>query len=226
MDRSVVSVKTMTLEDEMKYKGTTVLTYKIEYPQFTSQRYKKSLAIINRYYKRRALKYQQKVRNRLYKMAVEDYLFAVENDYPVRVYEALLTFDVTYNKRCILSLYFDKYEYTGGAHGNTKRYSQTFNLQDDVIALSDLFRCSFDYKIYIFNKIKKQIEENPDIYFADAQTLMVEAFDKHNFYCTPKGIVIYYQQYDIAPYSTGIVEFFIPYDYCVINPIRLCNIKK
>jgi hypothetical protein len=125
---------------------------------------------------------------------------------------------------CILSLYFDQYEYTGGAHGNTVRYSLTWNWERyNKIKLSQLFRCSLEYKAYIFRRVKAQILKEPDIYFPEYEKLIVETFNEESFYCTPKGIVVYYQQYDIAPYSSGIREFLIPYTDCVINPIKLCS---
>ncbi|MFR3751201.1 MAG: RsiV family protein [Enterocloster sp.] len=35
-------------------------------------------------------------------------------------------------------------------------------------------------------------------------------FNQNQFFLRPGYIVIYYQQYEIAPYATGIPEFSIP----------------
>lgn len=223
MTRDLVIVKTIVIKDQMKYNGKTVLAYRIEYPQFKSSLYQMSLVKINKFYKTKAIEYQKYCENELFKMAVEQYKDSIENNYPVRVFEALVKFNVTYNSVCIISLYFDKYEYTGGAHGNTIRYSQTWNLQKyQKIRLSELFGCSLDYKNYIFKIVKEQIQSDPSIYFEDYEKLLVETFNEDSFYCNPYGIVIYYQQYDIAPYSSGIREFLIPYTDCVINPRKKC----
>jgi hypothetical protein len=47
--------------------------------------------------------------------------------------------------------------------------------------------------------------------YDDYKPLIIKNFDKSSFYLSPEGITIYYQQYDIAPYSSGIAEFTIPY---------------
>jgi len=156
-------------------------------------------------------------------MAIEQYKGDIENNFPVRVFEVLLVYKITYLESCIISLYFDTYEYTGGAHGNTIRDSQTWNLKNfGRIKLCQIFRCPPYYKAYILKFVEDKIKRNPDIYFEDYKKLIVETFNENNFYCTPKGIVSYYQQYDIAPYSSGIREFLIPYTECILDPKEIC----
>ncbi len=222
--KSTVTVDTIVIKDEMQYDGVTVLTYQIEYPEFKSSVYKKSLIVINKFYKDKALEYQKYIQTTLFQMAVEQYLDDIENGYPVRVFGAGDIFKITYNMVCILSLYFDRYEYTGGAHGITIRSSQTWNLQTgQMIKLSELFDCLYDYKRYIKDKVIEQIKKDPDIYFDDYENLVEQTFNVNSFYCTPKGLVVYFQQYDIAPYASGIREFLIPYNNCVKDPIKKCS---
>jgi len=223
LEKSVVLVKIITIKDEMKFKGVTLLKYKIEYPEFKSAYYQLSLSLINKYYKFKALEYQNHCKNELFKMAVEQYKDDVTNNFPIHVFEALVTYNLTYNSACIISNYFDQYEYTGGAHGNTIRSSQTWNLQSgSKLLLNQLVTCSPDYKAYILSQVREQIQKDTSIYFEDYEKLIVETFNENSFYCTPQGIVIYYQQYDIAPYSSGIREFLLPYSNCVINPAKKC----
>lgn len=226
MKKSIVTSNTIVINEDMKFNGETVLTYKIEYPEFESSHYQMPLASINKFYKNKALEYQNYCRNELFEMAVEQYKYDIENNFPVHVYEALVVYKLTYNIDCIISLYFDQYEYTGGAHGNTLRYSQTWNLQNCIqIGLSQLFSCSLDYKVYILRQIEEQIKKDTCIYFENYEQLILETFNENSFYCTPEGIVLYYQQYDIAPYSSGIREFLIPYTNCILNPVFLCMFK-
>lgn len=226
LDKNIVTVKNCVIQDEMKYNGDTVMTYKIEYPQFSSMCYKRSLNIINTYYLKKALQFQRYYRKELYKSAVEQYIYSKQNDFPIRVYEGLAQYEVTYNMACIISLFFENYIYSGGAHGNTERTSETWNLQKcRKIKLNELFECSLDYKEYILEQVKDEILKNPIIYFDDYEKLIVESFNSQSFYCVPEGIVIYYQQYDIAPYSSGLREFLIPYTDCVINPYKKCDFK-
>ena len=221
--QSKVSVKNIVLKDELKYKGTTLLTYQIEYPEFTSACYPLSVAVINKYYQTKALKYKNYCETKLFRIAVEQYKGDIANNFPVRVFDAMMGYTVTYSAACILSLYFDTYEYTGGAHGNTVRSSQTWDLQRcKRIPLSRLFGCGIDYEAIILAFVEKEIKKNPDLYFENYKELIRSTFNKKSFYCTPDDIVIYYQQYDIAPYSSGIREFAIPYSDCVINPAKRC----
>lgn len=226
LDENSVTVKNCVIQDDMMYNEEIVLTYKIEYPQFSSKYYEKSLKTINKYYLNKAIEIDKYYRNELYKSAVEQYIYSKQNNFPIRVYEGLVQYQVTYNMACIISLFFDNYMYLGGAHGNTVRTSETWNLQTNSrIKLSELFECSLDYNTYVLNQINEEIKKDQDIYFEDYEKLVAETFNRYNFYCIAKGIVIYFQQYDIAPYSSGIREFLIPYTDCVTNPYKMCSIK-
>ncbi|MPM61403.1 hypothetical protein SDC9_108261 [bioreactor metagenome] len=156
-------------------------------------------------------------------MAVEQYKGDIQNNFPIRVFEAMQVYKITYLHACIISVYFDRYQYTGGAHGNTVRTSQTWQLQRcGLIPLKQLVRCPPDYKTYILKEVEAQIRKELEIYFENYKELIKQTFNENSFYATSKGIVVYYQQYDIAPYSSGIREFLIPYSDCVINPKKLC----
>lgn len=212
MNKNELHVKKFVIQDNMKYNRETVATYKIEYPQFYSRYCKSSLNQLNKYYLKKALQLEQFYKRELYKPAIDDYKDAKENNLPVKVYEGLAKYKVSYNKDCILSVVYDNYIYSGGAHGNTVRTSETWKLQDGRrIKLDEFFNNSPDYKDYIFNHIRNEIQKDLSIYFDDYDKLISDTFQTENFYYTPKGVVIYYQQYDIAPYSSGIREFLIPY---------------
>ncbi|MGI6453336.1 MAG: DUF3298 and DUF4163 domain-containing protein [Syntrophomonadaceae bacterium] len=209
---------------EMRYDGVTVLSYRIEYPYVKSSVYKSFLGPINQFYKNRALKYQYYCQTKLFAMAVEQYLHDKKSGYPERAYDATLTNTITYNSDCIISLYSDRYEFTGGAHGSTVRSSQTWNLQNgQMLRIGDLFNTLFNYRRYIINEVIRQIRENPEPYFENYETLVEQYFDPNSFYCTPNGLVVYYQQYEIAPYASGIREFLLPYNQNIQNPINKCR---
>jgi hypothetical protein len=130
-----------------------------------------------------------------------------------------MTFNVTYTNSGLISLYFDKYEYTGGAHGTTERDSQTYNLlKYSLVRLNQVITCPPDFKNYILGEVRRQIEQDKSVYFENYAELTAETFNPNNFYLTPQGVVVYYQQYDIAPYTSGIREFLIPYSDCVKAP--------
>lgn len=226
MQEYTTMVKTEVLERDLFIENERVLTYSIAYPVLSGSRYQMTLPGINRFYRERAEAYQAYVEKELFPKAEEQYRYAVENGYPVMVYQALTTFRVSDNRCCILSLVFDQYEFTGGAHGNTQRSAQVWNLQGyRRLQLRELMHCgagdAYDPEI-LFREIERQIRQNPSLYFDDYEVLLRENFDEQNFYSTPGGLVVFYPQYSIAPYSSGIREFQFPYSACVRDPKTTC----
>ena len=74
----------------------------------------------------------------------------------------------------------------------------------------------FNLLINILQNINKQIEENIQSgngqYFDNYCKLVLETFNPQNFYILSDSLfAIYFQQYDIAPYSSGIPVFEINY---------------
>lgn len=210
-----VIVKDNVLQKDMYYKDELVLTYKIKYPKFISDMFKSFLNDLNHIYKVNAIHYVNYQIEKMYQMAIEEYEHSVANDYPIRVYEAYTDYTITYNQNCVISLYFDKYVYTGGAHGGTERTSDTWDLQaEDELELSALLQIP-NYKDFLIQQIQEQIQQNikegNNYYFEDYSSLVEEHFNIQNFYLSDDGIVIYFQQYDIGPYSSGILTFTIPY---------------
>lgn len=213
-----IKVDEYVLQQDMYYKGHVILSYAVHFPRFTAERYQLTLDKINDYYRTRAYMYVQSEIMELYKLATVEYEYAVANDFPVRPFDVVTVFEVTYNRDCVLSLYFDRYEYTGGAHGSTVRTSDTWNIAcSSPVRMASLFPYADDIDEYVTENIVEQITQlamtETEIfpYFEDYETLVKEHFNQNSFYINHKGVVIYYQQYDIAPYSTGIPEFLIPF---------------
>lgn len=198
------------------YQEQPMLTYEGQYPQFASRRFRNTLCKLNRYYKGVARGFQRDMHQDLYPAAVEQYKESQIDDFPFRSFEAMLDFTITYNKDFLLSLYYDRYAYTGGAHGSTVRVSDVWNLYTgQKVLLSDVFSCVDDYRDYILaqilQQISYQISAGAGQYFENHRELADDKLEEANFFLTKDGAVIYFQQYDIAPYSSGIVTFLIPY---------------
>ncbi len=205
-----------SITGERMYRGQVVLTYAIQYPQFVTFSSMLGLRRINGYYKQQARELADLVQEQMYRTAVEDYVGRQEEGFPFSPYELDRPFTMTYGERNVVSLYLDDYRFTGGAHGNTLRTSNTWNaLTGQKIPLSALFRPGVNYQErileVILHEVQRRAEEEPGTYDENVEELVVESFQEKNFYLTPEGIVIYYQQYEIAPYSTGIPTFLIPY---------------
>lgn len=216
MEEYLVAVREKVITQDIYYKNHLILHYTIKYPKFVSGRFHTMADKLNLLYRTKALMYEKYKVMKLYQMAMAEYENSVVHGFPIHQYEAYVDYIVSYNQDCALSLYFDQYEYTGGAHGNTLRYSDTWDMQRSRrISLSDLFRETSDYKEYIIQNINSQIENEimsgSAAYFDHYDVLVRNNFKDNNFYLTPEGVEIYYQQYDIAPYSSGIPTFLIPY---------------
>ncbi len=211
-----LTVKENVLKKDMYYKDHLILTYTIKYPRFVSDKFRIFLTKLNIHYKAEAALYQRIHISKLYQLAADDYEYSVANGFPIHQYEVNVEYHVTYNQNCTLSLYFDRYEFTGGAHGMTKRDSDTWDLHQGIrMDLMDFFPDNKNYTKYIQNEIitqiEKEIKNNGNMFFEDYADLVKENFNAANFYLTQEGIVIYFQLYEIAPYVSGIQTFTIPY---------------
>lgn len=222
-----VSVGKMVLENDLYYRGKIVLSYKIEFPQFHSDKYIKNIILINRYYRKKALGMENYYKNSLYYDAVDQAEDLAQRNIS---YEAVVVFEITYNRQCALSLFIDRYEYTGGAHGLTTRSADTWNVQTGRrLLLGDLFTSDVDYKAFTIQSVTEQIQQDMqqgnDIYFENYRELVVINFSEEDFYLTHGGVTVFYQVYEIAPYVAGIPTFTMPYEYGVLLPPRCMKEK-
>ena len=214
--RCFATINMREINCRYKYDNIEILTLNIKYPIINISNNPYAEENINNQISIQVNEYIEYTLNTLYNQAMNTYTDSLKNNFPFHSYEAFMIYTITYNDNCFLSLYTDKYEYTGGAHGNTLRTSNTWELcTGQNIYLYCFFKPNTDYTHMLIQEIIAQAEENlkqnPYIYFDDYKNLIIKNFNPHSFYMSPDGITIYYQQYDIAPYSTGIVEFTIPY---------------
>ncbi|NLO08670.1 MAG: DUF3298 and DUF4163 domain-containing protein [Clostridiales bacterium] len=225
MPENRVIVYDMVLQQDMYYKGVVILSYTVRYPFFSSDSYQTTLDKINHYYKTEAYMYVKTNIRKLFQTAMVEYEYAMANNFPVRPFDVVTVYDVTYNKNCVLSLYFDRYEYTGGAHGMTSRTSDTWNIANSCqVRLSDLFLIPDDVNTFVTDAIIEQMDQmvmaevEAFPYFENYQALVKENYNSKNFYINSRGVIVYFQLYEIAPYASGIPELLLPYG--IGGPIR------
>ncbi|MFA5676208.1 MAG: DUF3298 and DUF4163 domain-containing protein [Christensenellales bacterium] len=209
-------------EDELFFGKTKVLKFSLQYPLFSSARFGKAANALNGCHKNRADICRRQIRQALYIRAVRD-LKNSSGDVPFRPYEAVITCTVTYNQCCFVSLYFDTYRYMGGAHGSTLRSSETWDLNNvRRVAMARFFPPAAPYKTIIIGKIAAQImssiEKGSGAYFDDYEANAARCLNTSNFFLVPEGLKVYYQQYQLAPYSGGIPEFLIPFSDDMQSP--------
>lgn len=207
-------IETRVLKKELSYKGTVILTYKIEYPEITKSEYDYGKIVFNNYNKSKANRIKEYAEGELFEEAKQIYDYNSENGFPVMVFEVDRNFKVTYNKKAIVSLYTNEYIFSGGAHGITMRESQNWDLRlGEQIELWQLYPNNpyfiLDILKQINGQIEKQIESGSNDYFDNYCQLVLETFKPESFHLEKNNLVIYFQQYDIAPYSSGIPTFKI-----------------
>lgn len=219
MSENYVTVNNHASEGEMFKNTERLLRYRIEYPQFMSKQHGKGLGKINRYYRKRALVMQENFESELCCQALRQYEDARRNNFPFHAYEAYVAGNVTYNQDCVISVYADVYQFTGGAHGNTLRESETWNIcTGERICLSHIIGNPQDALRMICKQIATQISQGENWYFDNHIQLAAKNFNPENFYLSKAGPVIYYQQYDIAPYSSGLPQFILPWGENIKRP--------
>lgn len=220
--RSAV-VTERNLKKAFLYDSNVMLTLDISYPEITLEGNRMAQRRINAYYQDVANQFYHYASDKMLLDAIDNYKMSIINDFPFHAYDAVMKYTVTYNERCHLSTYIDQYQYTGGAHGLTMRTSENWSLQTGRrIRLQDLFGPGEDYTKLIQTQIilqaEKNYQENPGIYFDNYRELIVQYFNPNSFYFTPNGVTFYYQQYEVGPYASGIIEFTIPYAHLGIRP--------
>ncbi len=174
-------------EKELYYEDVVILTYKIRFPQLKKTCYRYGAQKFNQFYYERAVELKEYCENELFKEAKELYELNQQNGYPIMVYEIILDYEVTYQANSVIALYMDEYMFLGGAHGNTKRESQNWNLRNGKqIAMQDLFLNQPYYIIDILKEINEQIaakiETGEGQYFDNYCQLVQENFRLENFY--------------------------------------------
>ena len=121
-----ITVKKIT--HTYQYRNTDVLILDIEYPEISVPQNRYAEARINAVIHAQVNEMRREAEGTLYKQAVEDYIEAQKEGYPFNLHGLTVRYTITLNSSCTLSIYRDKYYYSGGAHGVTPRDSDTFDL--------------------------------------------------------------------------------------------------
>lgn len=208
------SIENNLRSDTMLYHNIPVFRYHIAYPSFTSTCNQKAVETINEFYLSYARRKERFCRLNLYPQAVEAARYITDNNPPFNYYEFDVAYQITLNKGCITSLYMEEYTYMGGAHGSTIRTSDTWDFKSGKrISLKELFAGDPKLQEKILKDIQQQIvkrlKTEPQTFFDDYPKLLRDSLNLNSFYLTPNGTVIYFQQYDIAPYAVGFPEFVL-----------------
>lgn len=120
-------------------------------------------------------------------------------------YEAKMSFEICLEQVNLLSMKIQTYTFTGGVHGHSELNGFTFDLRTgDIIRFSELFNFNYESKQKINNQIIQQINKRDINIFKPFKGVG----DNPNYYLKEGNkVVIIFQEYEIAPFSSGILEF-------------------
>lgn len=191
-------------------RGVPLIKAEARYPEFVAYENLSSIRAINAEYARRARMAVRAFVTDQRAFAEEAYRLRGGEDFAP--FEFLQVFCISLLSMCVVSLYFDAYRYTGGAHGGTVRASDTFLARTgERLPLGAFFSPGADYRSRILANVESEIDcreaEAPGSFFENSKELAHQAFHPANYYLSDDHLTVYYQQYDIAPYSTGIPAF-------------------
>lgn len=168
----------------------------------------------------------------LAKYVVKDVLGANENDlrewndtfgrdsedgYPPMSYEFSYEVMPLVTAPRYVTMLYNSYVFTGGAHGGAASIGQTFAASDGNMLDLDMFRPGTTDKVLELVKkglmeqyfeVKTEKEFN-DMLLVNNGTL---SFPANPPYFEEKGVCFLYQQYEIAPYAAGMPQCLIPFE--------------
>jgi len=211
--QTLQKVYSETFKDE---DGTVLLEAKIISPEIKNLGNSNGISLINSYYVTQFDDFISSILADGLEKAREDKVSAHKNNYPFYPHTYERSFNITYNGNNLLSVLSEQYENTGGAHPNTIWISQTFDVQDGKkLALSDLLGGSKEQaleKVYetVLAQIKEKEGTDQFVWNENYQEDIRKYYSEDDFVLTEESLIIYYQNYAIAPYVAGCQKFEIP----------------
>lgn len=111
-------------------------------------------------------------------------------------------------KKDLMHIDLLEYEYWFGAHGGHTWDNVYVNIRNGkVYTLDDLFKSPAEARKRLSGKVSEAMAEERGKYFEDE----VQPEQLQRFHLEDEGLLIYFDEYEIAPYAAGMPEFYIPY---------------
>lgn len=133
---------------------------------------------------------------------------------PMPAWEAVIRGSVPYISDSIINVKLNNYTFTGGAHGYEGDRSLLFNaVTGKSLEYKDIFKDEATFKAHAEKKFREKFKipagkpiNSTGLMFED------EAFAlPQNIFFTDKGLLLYYNAYEIASYAEQQKELLIPY---------------
>ncbi len=118
----------------------------------------------------------------------------------------------------VLSMVYEDYYYLGGAHGGTIQRGHSYDLYtgavltlDSIAVNPESLRTFLEDKILELSLTPEYYYEGYHMFFEDYAKYIPEVVAEGHWYFTYEGLVLIADQYQLAPYAAGIIEFTVPY---------------
>ena len=165
--------------------------------------------------------------NGMLEMATDNYSYAVENgqtDLPLE-YVSSRTAKVARIDSRVLSMVYNTYTFTSGAHGNYFDTGYTFDTESGEYVTLDMLSSDREaLAAFLADYMMKLYKADKDGYYSarvvedialttqpDVETAIAALVRDGSWYFDEDGMVIFSTVYELGPYAAGIVEFDIPY---------------
>ena len=148
--------------------------------------------------------------------AEEDYSLALEDEREWYPYEYSLKAEVTRLDGQVLSLRFDAYQYTGGVHGYGFSYGRSYDLASGSRLTLDFMSVQgASFRDAALEQIQAlcQTEDYADLLYpkGNYEDALPDVVQDTRFYLDEEGVVFVADPYLIGPYSSGTIQFCLPY---------------
>ncbi|MBD1260258.1 DUF3298 and DUF4163 domain-containing protein [Maribacter polysiphoniae] len=130
-------------------------------------------------------------------------------------WEAKITGTVSYENKNVLTIALNSYLFTGGAHGYTTRRFLNFDKNKGMeIENRELFKDRKDFEHFAETKFRIQ-EDIPLDEPINSTGFMFEGdtfYLPENIGFTEEGMVLLYNQYEVASYADGAITLVLPFN--------------
>lgn len=198
------------LEKTVTYGDNVLMTITCVYPVIENSENNEFIDKINKKYRDMADNFSADIEKE-YSSDAENMFENLENYTPMN-FE--LTYNVNTNRKDIISITTADYRNSNGAHPYTLSSSVTYDMSDEKeLSLYDVLDgTESEIDDAVCEGFTELLTEN-GIEMTDEQVNTVKnAAPIVNWYVKDGSIVLYYNQYDIAPYAFGVPTIEIPYD--------------
>ncbi|MFC5194076.1 PdaC/SigV domain-containing protein [Bizionia hallyeonensis] len=123
-------------------------------------------------------------------------------------WEAQIDGEIMYQSEAVISVVITNYLNTGGAHGSLVVSFLNFDaLTGQSLKNEQLFNDMNAFKTVAEDYFNDQIADKKELYFEPDNFVLPQ-----NIGFNDTGVILLYNSYEVAPYSTGLTEFTIPFD--------------